>query len=59
MIQFYRGVARRLFKSRHNMIEGKILGVKALGESKVELPCRGNGEGWRNMPLSTISELFF
>ena len=43
MIQFYRGVARRLFKSRHNMIEGKILGVKAPGESKVELPCRGNG----------------
>ena len=39
----YRGVARRLFKSRHNMIEGKILGVKALGESKVECPCRGNG----------------
>ena len=37
-----RGVARRL-KSRHNMIEGKILGVRTLDESMVECPCRGNG----------------
>ena len=38
-----RGEARRL-KSRQNMIEGKSLRVKAIGESKVECPGRGNGE---------------
>ena len=31
-----KGVARRLFKSRHNMIEERSLGVKAPVESKLE-----------------------
>ena len=33
-----RDVARRLFKARHNMIEGRSLVVKVPGESKVERP---------------------
>ena len=36
-----RGIARRLFKSRHNMIEERSLGVKAPGEFKVECPYIG------------------
>ena len=37
--QTFRGVARRIFKSRHNMIEEssmRVKRVKAPGESKVE-----------------------
>ena len=51
------GVARRLFKSTHNMIEQRSLGVKAPGESKAERLCRGNwgrGGGWRSTPPSAI-----
>ena len=33
----------RLFKSRHNIIEERSLGVKDPGESNVERPCRGTG----------------
>ena len=33
------GRARRLFKTRHNMIEERSLGIKVSGESKVERPC--------------------
>ena len=39
----HRGVARRLLKSRHDKVEGRIQGVKAVVETKVELPCRGTG----------------
>ena len=35
----HRGVAR----SRHDMVEGRIQGIKSAGESKVERPCRGTG----------------
>ena len=40
-----KGVARRLFMSRHNMADERSLGVKIPGESKVDRPCRGTGEG--------------
>ena len=41
-----KGVARRLFKSRHNMIEERSLGVKAPVESKLERPFKGSaGKG--------------
>ena len=43
IIKSHGGVARRLFKSRHGMVEGRIQGVKAAGETKVERPCRGTG----------------
>ena len=33
-----RDVARMLFKSWHNMIEERSVGIKASGESKVEHP---------------------
>ena len=39
------------------MVEGRIQGIKAAGESKVERPCRGTGaqeEGWRNTLLSAM-----
>ena len=31
--------------SRHNMADERSLGVKIPGESKVDRPCRGTGEG--------------
>ena len=34
-----RGVARSLFKYRHNIIDSRRLRVKSLGESKVERSC--------------------
>ena len=57
--QTFRGVARRIFKSRHNMIEERsmrVKRVKAPGESKVEpLYTEGPGEGRLNAPLSATS----
>lgn len=52
-----RSAARGLFKSRHNTIEERNLGVKVPSESKVERLYRGTGGeewGWRNMSLSPI-----
>ena len=46
------GVAKRLLKSRHNMTKDRSLGVKALGDSKVEPLCRdreGGGGGVRDL----------
>ena len=37
---FNKGVARRLFKSRHNMIKKRSRGVKALSKSKGARPCK-------------------
>ena len=52
-------VARRLFKSRHNMIEKRSLEVKARGESKVERPCSAGVRGKRGGKAEYATERHF
>lgn len=54
---FNKGVARRLFKSRHNMIKKRSRGVKALSKSKGARPCKQT-EGGRVAEYATEPNIF-
>ena len=57
-VHIHRGVARRYFKSSHNVIHESSLEVMAPGKPKVECPCRRTGGEWGGAEYATEHHIF-